>query len=93
MTESQQPDPAALSSSRGAVVDLFSWVGRAKHFPHCRAVPASRLPVHWQAHLPKRAQAQAEVRTVVSFWFDDSKTHGAAERCRGQKLMQTEKAR
>ena len=45
-------------------------------------------PVQWQAHSPKRARKQAEVRLcealLVSFRFDDSKTRGAAERCHRQ---------
>src|SRR5262245_52039378 len=40
--------------------------GRAAHgvrwpwtFPYCQESLVSRLPVHWQAHLPMRAQTQA----------------------------------
>jgi hypothetical protein len=47
-------------------------------FPYCQESPVSRLAVHSQAYLPKRAQIQAVVRpcgALLSFvWFDDSRT-------------------
>ena len=59
-----------------------------ERFPHCRVVQVWRLLVHWQAYLPKRARKQAAVRLcgalLVSFWFDDSKTRRAVDRCRRQ---------
>ena len=58
-----------------------------------RVLPVSRLPVHWQAHLRKRTCKQAAGRLcgalLVSFWFDDSKTRGAADRCRRQTPKKT----
>ena len=61
--------------------------------PYPRVVQVWRPLVRWQMHLPKRARKQGAVRLcgalLVSFWFDDSKTHGAADRCRRQTPKKT----
>ena len=47
----------------------------------------SHLLVYGRAHLPKRAQTQAVVRLYGAlFWFADSKTRGAVDRCHPQTL-------
>jgi hypothetical protein len=38
------------------------WLLTNERFPCCRALPASRLLVHWQAHPPKRGRKQVVVR-------------------------------
>ena len=64
-----------------------------ERFPHCRVVQVWRLLVHWQAYLPKRARKQAAVRLcgalLVSFWFDDTKTRRAVDRCHRQTPKKT----
>jgi hypothetical protein len=51
-----------------------------ERFPHRRLLPVSRLLVHWQAHLPKRARKQAAVRLfgalLVSFGSTTAKRAG-----------------
>src|SRR5262249_45520297 len=59
----------------------------------CQVWPMSRLPVHWQAHLPKQVRKQGVRRLCgtywVSPWFDDTKTRGAEDRCRRQTPKKT----
>jgi hypothetical protein len=52
----------AMSSAVAGLADGSGSSLAARRFRYYQVSPALRLPVHWQASLPKRAQTQAAVR-------------------------------
>ena len=84
---------ADCSSARQMSSTVAGWAGASRsslaggegRFRFCLVSPASRLLVHWQAHLPKRAQTQAGVRLYGALLCRfDSATAKRADRQRAE---------